>query len=318
MQRAAPRAVGLLRLLAFCAPEAIPLRLLRQPRPGLAGRLGGEVARVLAPLLDDPLAPGDAIGALRRYSLVTLAADGVVSVHRLVQAITVAQMPAELAAAWRQAAAAVIEAALPATPESPETWTTFAPLLPHAQAVLDLTSRGMWRIARYLGHSGSYPSARDLFQVIAEAHREDGAYGDEHPYTLAARASLARWTGEAGDAAAARDQFAALLPICERLLGPEDLNTLVTRANLAYWTGETGDAAAARDQFAALLPMWERVLGWEHPDTLPVRGEPRPLDRDGGGPGRRPGPARRAAARGGAGPWPGAPGHRACPPQPRL
>ena len=36
LQQAAPGAAGLLRLLAFCAPEAIPLRLLLQPRPGLA------------------------------------------------------------------------------------------------------------------------------------------------------------------------------------------------------------------------------------------------------------------------------------------
>ena len=59
------------------------------------------------------------------------------SVHRLVQAVTVDQMPAELAAAWRQAAAAVIEAALPADPQPPETWPVFAALLPHAQAALD-------------------------------------------------------------------------------------------------------------------------------------------------------------------------------------
>ena len=39
-----PEAAGLLRLLACCAPEAIPLRLLLQPRPGLAGRFGAEVA----------------------------------------------------------------------------------------------------------------------------------------------------------------------------------------------------------------------------------------------------------------------------------
>ena len=71
LQQTAPGAVGLLRLLAFCAPEAIPLRLLLQPRPGLAGRLGDEVAPVLVPLLEDPLAAGDAIAALRRYSLVT-------------------------------------------------------------------------------------------------------------------------------------------------------------------------------------------------------------------------------------------------------
>jgi hypothetical protein len=33
-QQATPGAAGLLRLLAFCAPEAVPLRLLLRPREG--------------------------------------------------------------------------------------------------------------------------------------------------------------------------------------------------------------------------------------------------------------------------------------------
>src|SRR5262245_8518985 len=147
------------------------------------------------------------------------AGDGAVSVHRLVQAVTTDQMPADLAQGWRQAAAALIEAALPEDPQQPADWPVFAALLPHAQAVLDLTSDGIWRIAVYLGRSGSYPSARDLFQLIADPRREDDTYGAEHPDTLTARHELARWTGAAGDAAAARDQYAALAPVDERVLG---------------------------------------------------------------------------------------------------
>jgi hypothetical protein len=41
VQQTAPGAVGLLRLLAFCAPEAIPLRLLLQPRQGWPGGSAG-------------------------------------------------------------------------------------------------------------------------------------------------------------------------------------------------------------------------------------------------------------------------------------
>ena len=141
---------------------------------------------MLAPLLEDPLAAGDAIAALRRYSLVTPAGAGSVSVHRLVQAVTVDQMPAGLASQWRQAAAALIEAAIPDDTNLPGAWPVCAALLPHAQAVLDLTSGGMSRIARYLGASGSYPAARDLFQVIADARRNDNVHGPEHPETLAA------------------------------------------------------------------------------------------------------------------------------------
>jgi hypothetical protein len=121
-------------------------------------------------------------------------------------------------------------------------WPVCALLLPHARAVLGLTSGGMWRIARYLGHSDSYPAARDLFQLIAGAYGVDDAYGPEHAKTLAARSNLAYWTGEAGDAAEARDQLAALLPIRERVLGPEHPRTLDTRGNLARFTGEAGDA----------------------------------------------------------------------------
>ena len=128
-----------------------------------------EVAAGIGPLLGDPVAAGDAITALRRYSLVTPAGDGLVLVHRLVQAVTRAQLPAEEAAQWQQAAAALVEAAVPADPKVPAAWPACAVLLPHARAVLDLTSDGMWRIALYLGQSGSYPAARDLFRLIADA-----------------------------------------------------------------------------------------------------------------------------------------------------
>ena len=268
LQQAEPGAVGLLRLLAFCAPEAIPLRLLH-PSPGLGDELGPGIAPVLIPLLEDPLAAKDAIVALRRHSLISPPADGSVSVHRLVQAITIAQMPAELAAAWQQAAAAVIEAALPADPESPDTWDAFAKLLPHAQAALADDSGSMWKIVSYLGNSGNYPAARDLQHRLLQAQVR--VSGPEHPDTLAARGELAYWTGQAGNAAGARDQVAALLPVRERVSGPEHPDTLADRANLARFTGDAGDAAGARDLYAALLPVRERVLGPEDPRTLRAR-----------------------------------------------
>ena len=69
----------------------------------------------------------------------------------------------------------------------------------------------------------------------------------------------------------ARDQYAALLAVTERVRGREHRHTLTVRDNLARWTGEAGDPASARDQYAALLPQRERVLGPEHRDTLTTR-----------------------------------------------
>ncbi len=270
LEDSAPAAVGLLRLLACCASEAVPLTLLLQPRPGLARKFGAEVAPVLVPLLDDPLAVGDAIAALRRYSLVTPAGDGLVSVHRLVQAVTADQMSADVASQWREAAAALVEAAIPGDTDLPQAWPVCAALLPHAQAALAGDSPGMDRLANYLGAQGSYAAAAELLQRVLDARER--SLGAEHPDTLDARGNLATWTGEAGDATGARDQYAALVPVVERVLGPEHPDTLTTRNNLARFTGRAGEAAGARDQFAALLPEVERVLGAEHPDTLTVRG----------------------------------------------
>jgi len=272
LEQATPGAAGLLRLLAFCAPEAVPLRLLLRPRPGLAGQLPAEVVPVLGPLLDDEVAAGDAIAALRRYSLVRPAGQGAVSVHRLVREVTADQMPEPLREAWRLAAVAVIEAALPEDPEKSADWPAFAALLPHAQAVLPPDSNWMADLASYLGFSGGYVAAREFSQaMLAERAR---VLGPEHPGTLIIRAHLARWTGEAGDAAGARDQLAALLPLYERVLGPEHPQTLADRDHLARWTGVAGDAAGARDQYAALLPISERVSCAEHPDTLTARRTP--------------------------------------------
>jgi hypothetical protein len=83
----------------------------------------------------------------------------------------------------------------------------------------------------------------------------------------------AGWTGEAGDAAAARDQFAALLADRERILGTDHPDTLAARSDLARTIGNAGDAAAARDQYAALLADRERILGTDHPDTLAARSD---------------------------------------------
>jgi Tetratricopeptide repeat len=272
LARKARGAAELLRLLAFLAPEPVPLALLLTGSPA-AGLPSPETAATASPLLGDPVAVGDAIAALRCYSLLSPAEEGLVLVHRLVQAVTRAQLTAQEADQSEQAAAALVEAAVPADPEAPVAWPTFAALLPHARAVLDPVSGGMGRIAQYLGHTGSYPAARDLYQLIVSAHSDSDDYGPEHPDTLAARAYVAIWTGEAGNAAGARDLFAALLATYERVVGIEHPDTLTTRHNLATWSGRAGDAASARDQLAALLPIRERLQDPEHKNVLSTRAE---------------------------------------------
>ncbi len=263
-----PTAITLLRLLACYAPEDIPYRLLLTTNPAPRVFLDAKAGDLLSPLLNDILAVGDAVAALRRYSLTSPAIRGTVSVHRLIQAVTADELGDTEYATWRRIATAVLEAALPDTPEHPDTWPIYMALLPHILA-LSAGSTSMMKAVRYLGASGDYRTAGLLQQNIL-ANTED-RLGAEHPDTLTARADLAYYTGEAGDPAGARDICAALLPLRETVVGAEHPDTLATRNNLAHWTGDAGDRASARDQYAALLPIQEKVLGAEHPDTLHAR-----------------------------------------------
>ena len=307
LQGATPQAVALLRLLACCAPDRIPLRHLLRPRPALAGELPAE----LTPLLDDPLASDDALTALRRFSLVSAPQDGMVSVHRLVQAVTLDQLPDDEAGTWRQAARHLIVAALPGDAANPANWPAYAALLPHAEAALRPEDTGMGRIAHFFSRSGNYADGRAHCQKILSARqqllgpehpatldaRDELAYltavagdpvravaqftalaqdrerlhGPEHPQTLLARYALARWTMDTDDAAA-RQQHLALLPLLERVLGPDHRYTLHARSNLARWRGMDGSPAAARDEYAAILLVRERTDGPEHTATLASRG----------------------------------------------
>ena len=306
LEQSAPSAAGLLRLLACCAPEAIPLRLLLQSRPGLAGRLGGQVAPVLVPLLEDELAATDAIAALRQYSLVIPAGDGSVLVHRLVQAVIAHLMP-DSAVQWHQAAATLIEAAIPGNTDPPETWPACAALLPHAQVALGADSAGMARLANYLGQRGSYAAARELQRRVRDAWERTP--DRERPETLRARANLARWTGQAGrpggsprpvPGAAARRRAGA------RPQAPGHPQSPRQRSRLDRGGGRPGRSPRPVPGAAARRRAGARPRAPGHPDRPR---QSRPLDRGGGRRARGPRPVRRAAAGARAGGRPRAPGH---------
>ncbi|WP_219471126.1 tetratricopeptide repeat protein [Nonomuraea rhizosphaerae] len=268
-----PLAGHLLNLLACYAPDNLPCAVL-DGLPAIASGAGA-----------DEVAIGEALALLRSYSLITITItnggdggdgetgepDELISVHRLVQATTLAQLTGEQRDALRDRAAALLHLALPSDPERLPTWHVYRLLLPHARAVLPFDSPALAQVQDYLEASGDYITALDVQRHI-HAHTLN-TLGADHLDTLTARHNLAHYTGLTGSSAAARDQFAALLPVRERVQSAEHPHVLTARHNLAHYTGLTGNAAAARDQLATLVPIQERVLGAEHPDSLTVRAD---------------------------------------------
>jgi hypothetical protein len=130
-----PAAFGLLRLLAVLPPEPVPLQGLL-----LSGRgtvlPGPEAAAVIGPLLGNPAAAGQAMNALHPMSFVNHARGLRVQAHPLARSAVRAQLTAEEADHWQQAALALIETAAAANPQI---------LLPYARSVPGTTSYGTGR-----------------------------------------------------------------------------------------------------------------------------------------------------------------------------
>lgn len=78
-----PKAIDLLRLFAFLAPDNIPRSLLIEGSANLP--------EPLSSVLQDGIKLNDAVAALRRYSLINVT-DDMFSVHRLVQAVTLDEL----------------------------------------------------------------------------------------------------------------------------------------------------------------------------------------------------------------------------------
>ncbi|MFI6175623.1 hypothetical protein ACIA8R_08815 [Nonomuraea sp. NPDC051191] len=118
---AVPQAIALLRLLACYAPDDIPYQLLLDDLaidPLVELGIGKSAKKQLSLLPVGRLQVNTAAAALRRYCLISRPRDGLVSIHRLVQAVTLDQLTPSQRAAW-SAAAANILLALPASRRSP-------------------------------------------------------------------------------------------------------------------------------------------------------------------------------------------------------
>ena len=260
-----PAAVALFDLCCFLAPEEIPLPLLRAHREALPEEL--------AALLADELALNEAIGDLRRYSLLARAGE-MLAVHRLVQTVARDRMGEERARKWAEAAIELIIAALLDGTRLHE-WEAGRRILSHMIAAADLGLELAWDTERlaflcnwigyYLQFLADYAGARPYYER-ALAIREK-ALGPDHPDTALSLNNLGGLLRALGDHAGARPYYERALAINEKALGPDHPDTALSLNNLGYLLRALGDHAGARPYYERALAIREKALGPDHPDT---------------------------------------------------
>ena len=166
----------LLELLAFFAPDILPMEVLAWAPATLPEGLGDELER------------DEAIAALHRFSLLRAEA-GTLTVHRLVQAVTRDGLDAATAKAHAGAALRLVNTALPRPPWEHTNWPAIGTLLPHAlataeagerlEADLETAATVLNETALYHSARAAYAEAEPLFQRALNIREK--VLGPDHP-----------------------------------------------------------------------------------------------------------------------------------------
>ncbi|MBV8994405.1 MAG: hypothetical protein JO287_12080 [Pseudonocardiales bacterium] len=277
---------ALLNLLAWYAPDSIPLDRLLTPETDCLQL--PEPAAALGLLLNDSLPQHRAIAELLAYGLLTRTGPaGSVTVHRLVQAVTADQLTAANEhRAWINAAAVLLDAAYPQWRGTPptQTWigyradvtSVWQSLQIHVRALIEhlepdqtITLDLRFAHAYWMGQGGEIVRALQLFaELVGDNER---IRGRNHSTTLLSRAVFAYFTGQAGEIMQARELAAAVVEDLTRALGSIHPYTLFAQGSLIRWIALSGEVQQARDLNAAVLEDVQRTFGADDPITLTLR-----------------------------------------------
>jgi tetratricopeptide (TPR) repeat protein len=257
-----PGAIELLSTLACYAPDDIPRTIIAPRDP--AGQLTAD----------------EALGLLASYSMITLTAE-TVSIHRLVQAVILAQhppgdhSPAPSAATPLTTATEWLDDAIPAAPDTNVSgWPLLRALIPHADSLAghfgaDDKPTALGRIqnelALFQDSQGQYRQSLTLRRSALAIY--EAALGPDHPSTGTVLSNLAVTYGSLGRYVEALPLAQRALAVTEAALGPDHPDTALRLGNLAFTYGSLGRHGEALPLVQRALAVTEAVLGPDHPDT---------------------------------------------------
>ncbi|UOX93554.1 FxSxx-COOH system tetratricopeptide repeat protein [Amycolatopsis sp. FBCC-B4732] len=265
-----PAALNTLTMVAWLAPEPVPLTLLTHQRGD-----AGATAR-------DPLAFADVTTVLRSRGMAEVTTT-TIQLHRLPAALLRASTRDDVVteddrdSTWPVTAVRLLLAGLPDNPwANPPSWPRWRELLPHLlfvcapqRAWRRVTSDVAYlldRTASYLQTRGDPRAAVPLFQRGYVLSRD--LLGEDHPNTFTSAGNLALDLRELGEYQRARELDEDTLARSQRVLGVDHPSTLTSAGNLALDLSQLGEYQRARELNEDTLARSQRVLGVDHPSTL--------------------------------------------------
>jgi tetratricopeptide (TPR) repeat protein len=181
----------------------------------------------------------DAVAALKRYSLMTVADDSL-SVHRLVQAVARDRLSDVDRKRWAEAAVQLVSKVFPYESYDFRTWAKCSILLPHALAAAGHSEElevAHEATSRLLNQAGLYLRGRAEFSEAKSVHEralqiDEKVYGPDHPEVATDVNNLGGVLRALGDLAGAKKSYERALKIFQHFLGEDHPKTKTVRKNL--------------------------------------------------------------------------------------
>jgi len=244
----------LLNILAWLAPEPIPLSLLE-----------GNIV--------DGADPRDALAGLASWSLARWMADREgFTVHRLVQEITRQRLSGNEKHNALDSAVALLDRALPSPEWDQKGWQLWERLAPHCRTLLnDLrghvlepkATRIMNQLALWLSDRAEHGEAEPLYRWALEI--DEKSFGPDHPRVARDLSNLAKLLGETNRHDEAEALIRRALKIDEKSFGPDDPKVAIRLNNLAGLLYETKRHGEAEPLFRRALEIDEKSSGPDSP-----------------------------------------------------
>jgi tetratricopeptide (TPR) repeat protein len=273
-----PSAVALFQFASFLNADAIPLARLHAST-GMPAEL--------ADALTSPFQLTKATRALSEYSLAETG-DGLLSVHRMVQAVTRAEL-GEDEPFWCKVALTTTSAAFPLDVDNPKAWDACEALLPHALTCAEHAIRlnaDATATVELLNRTAEYLLARgriDLADpVISQALGVVEALNHDDLVVLSCRNTYGKVLLARGDLPAARTAQEGVYKARTDILGPRDPGTLRAGRDLVEVLYRQGYLIDARRLQDGLVDAFTSVLGEDDLETITARAYQATLMREAG------------------------------------
>lgn len=264
IEKTLPEAAEFLNLIAFFAPDDIPIDVIGQGVEFLPESFAGYIK--------DNEMFDELIAALIRFSLVKRSGK-CVSIHRLVQEVTRNRLDEDSKKKWAQAAVEILNKAFPFESGDVRTWSECSRLLPHSliaanfSEVLDVANDATGRILNQIGlhfrGRAQFPEAKSAFE--RSLRMGEKTLGPDHP-TVAIRVNnLGMVLQDMGDFPGAKAHYERALKIDEKAYGPAHPSVAIDVNNLGSVLYNMGDLQDAKEHFERALRIDEKVYGPDHP-----------------------------------------------------